>query len=491
MKEQFNELSQSDYYNVDSLQMSGIFTASASQIYDIQLAFASQFAKSLNTLYELSNTQKPVATRVMVQTIAALMILQGKNFYVQDGVIMRLDPIQKAVGYWLSQGYIIGEGVSDYFSEESLSHFLRGNEMVKPQVEKDGKTIEFAREIVEKVYEFLSFSEKYSFDIDGNLWEHDPVGVVRNALEGSGYELDPLWYSWGTKSSTIINDISSLINFKRIYEGSGSLSGDIGLIKKSNSLQGFIKDQDIKKSRWQIDIFTALINDEDFINILKQTNENYKNLKRGDIKNILKACGIEKHPSQLTDADILKIARIRFGWDDSIQNVAYLTYRIKIGSDVHTGIIFAASGVQELYNIPMQSKKGYRFNVEYVRDILNSEIGKDIYNIIGTRKKPVTLWSGWHAETKILATLLEIYGKSINEITEFDMSLASEWAICSHCYESMLKFVENFKNNNIKTNLYLRTHKAPRDTINNFIKYGSLSYPLDFFSNKYLIKKIK
>ena len=355
-------------------------------------------------------------------------------------------------------------------------------------VKKD--KIDFTSEIVEKVYEHLSFGAKYSIDERGNLWEFDPVGVAREALELSQYELDSMWYSWGTKSPTKIYESSGITNFQPIYRGSGYLSGDTNLIKKSNSIQGYVKNQDGKNPSWQVDIFTSMINDEEFINILKQTDDKYSNLKKGDMENVLKACGIEKHPNQLNDADILKMARIRFGWDASIQNVAFSTYRIRIGDKYYTGIIFAASGVQELYNIPKQSKEGYRFNVEYARDILNSEIGKWIYGIIGTRKKPVTLWSGWHAETKILTTLLDIYGGSINEITEFEINIASEWAICSHCYESMFKFVNHFRINNIKTHLFLRTHKAPKDTINNFIKYGSLSYPLEFFSNKYIIKKI-
>ena len=43
--------------------------------------------------------------------------------------------------------------------------------------------IEFIREVVEKVYEYLLFEDKYIIDENRNLWKRDPVGMVRNTLE--------------------------------------------------------------------------------------------------------------------------------------------------------------------------------------------------------------------------------------------------------------------------------------------------------------------
>ncbi|TFF90778.1 MAG: hypothetical protein EU548_01295 [Promethearchaeota archaeon] len=41
----------------------------------------------------------------------------------------------------------------------------------------------------------------------------------------------------------------------------------------------------------------------------------------------------------------------------------------------------AASGVQELFGIQKVNMEGHRFNVEYVRNILNSEVGNFLYEI--------------------------------------------------------------------------------------------------------------
>ncbi|MFX1259650.1 MAG: hypothetical protein ACFFAN_17485 [Promethearchaeota archaeon] len=32
----------------------------------------------------------------------------------------------------------------------------------------------------------------------GDIWQHDPFGAVRDALEQMKCQLDPAWYSWGT-----------------------------------------------------------------------------------------------------------------------------------------------------------------------------------------------------------------------------------------------------------------------------------------------------
>ncbi len=59
--------------------------------------------------------------------------------------------------------------------------------------------IDFTSDIVEKEYHYLSFGARYSIDEKENLWEFDPVGVVRKAIELSQYELDSMLYGWGTK----------------------------------------------------------------------------------------------------------------------------------------------------------------------------------------------------------------------------------------------------------------------------------------------------
>ncbi|TXT53228.1 MAG: hypothetical protein BAJALOKI2v1_1110006 [Promethearchaeota archaeon] len=62
--------------------------------------------------------------------------------------------------------------------------------------------IEFSHELVESIYDQLSFEEKYYLDNQGELWKLDPEGVVRTFLISSGYVLNSEWYSWGMKSPT-------------------------------------------------------------------------------------------------------------------------------------------------------------------------------------------------------------------------------------------------------------------------------------------------
>ncbi len=59
-------------------------------------------------------------------------------------------------------------------------------------VKKD--KIEFTKEIVEKVYEFLPSKQKYLIDEIGNVLELDPVGVVRTALMRFEYQMDTFFF---------------------------------------------------------------------------------------------------------------------------------------------------------------------------------------------------------------------------------------------------------------------------------------------------------
>ncbi|MFW9973076.1 MAG: hypothetical protein ACFFDF_23035, partial [Candidatus Odinarchaeota archaeon] len=68
-------------------------------------------------------------------------------------------------------------------------------------------TIDFTSEVVERVYEFLPSEQKYITDEVGNIYKLDPVGVVRTALESMQYQMDPAWYSYGTKASKLVNNI--------------------------------------------------------------------------------------------------------------------------------------------------------------------------------------------------------------------------------------------------------------------------------------------
>ncbi len=88
--------------------------------------------------------------------------------------------------------------------------------------------IKFTREIVDSIYNQLSFEEKYIRDKSGHLLKLDPVGVVRNALESSGYKLDGYWYSWGTKAPMeYIQDLDNL--------------NDNGIQIKIRSLRNFLE----------------------------------------------------------------------------------------------------------------------------------------------------------------------------------------------------------------------------------------------------------
>jgi hypothetical protein len=86
--------------------------------------------------------------------------------------------------------------------------------------------IEFTHDIVDMVYKYLPYNNKFYTDEVGNIWKVDPVYIVRNYLIDQGYQLDQAWTLWGTTDPTqvtgvknsdasiyvnIINDISSIL----------------------------------------------------------------------------------------------------------------------------------------------------------------------------------------------------------------------------------------------------------------------------------------
>lgn len=60
--------------------------------YNIKLSYVSDYVKNMKGLYELSNTQKPIATIEDVQKIGALLQFFGINIYKTESGLMRADP---------------------------------------------------------------------------------------------------------------------------------------------------------------------------------------------------------------------------------------------------------------------------------------------------------------------------------------------------------------------------------------------------------------
>lgn len=155
--------------------------------------------------------------------------------------------------------------------------------------------IEFTPEVVDKVYTSLPIREKCFRDENGILWKLDPVMVVRESLEGLGYNLDSAWYSWATKAPERIENGEGLgistINreyFKDIF--SDFPSNDLkGLTKAelSNKLLGL--DNNANKFQ-RLEVFDYLTADhwyqmgfKDILYDLKQELTDNLGLRENDI----------------------------------------------------------------------------------------------------------------------------------------------------------------------------------------------------------------
>ena len=106
--------------------------------------------------------------------------------------------------------------------------------MVNSPAENRAPRIPFTEQVVNTIKEQLSYAEQYYEDEYGNVWEKDIVGVVRHALEGEGYQLDPAWYSWGTKAAKISAYNSLANDIKSIFAEGG--------LKELSTIQGLERE---------------------------------------------------------------------------------------------------------------------------------------------------------------------------------------------------------------------------------------------------------
>ncbi|MFX1281161.1 MAG: hypothetical protein ACFFA3_17555 [Promethearchaeota archaeon] len=309
-------------------------------------------------------------------------------------------------------------------------------------VKKD--RIDFTSEVVEKVYELLSFSEKYFVDENGILWERDPIGVARSVLEEMGYLLDALWYSWGTLSPTKIGETDlrefNLIefiensgqSFSNIYEGISETKDGL-IIRGSETMKQLVFNKDLNPVEIRIAILKNLM-DSELVEILKKENPNqYGDLQTNQFNRILEALGINKKINELTDADLMDIARKRFKWTAYDEgNVAYFIYKLKLeGGQYETGVFFAISGSQELLGVKKDKNKNWD---NYAEILKQSSNGREIINILNSKllKKAGSVGGFmWHSEIKISMAFMEKIKSNLNTIEEIELCWASERGYCS------------------------------------------------------------
>ena len=299
-------------------------------------------------------------------------------------------------------------------------------------VKKD--KIDFASEVVEKANEILSFHEKYFIDDNGNLWEHDLVGVVRNALETSGYTLDALWYSWGTKLPIKVGEIGqytfNLIeyiensgqSFSNVYNGISEIKDGL-IVRGSDTMKHLVYNKDLNPTEIKITILKNLI-DFELVEILKKENpKQYGDLHPDQFNRILEALGINKKFKDLYDADIMDIARKRFKWLDYDKgNVGYNIYKIQYSDGTaETGVIFAWSKSQDL---PSEIEIKNRQVIDFAIDLPADAIGN-----LGL----------YDSERKLLIAILDRIGSK--DVSSIDLVIASERGYCSFCSNNIQSFL--------------------------------------------------
>ncbi|MFW9876798.1 MAG: hypothetical protein ACFFG0_27205, partial [Candidatus Thorarchaeota archaeon] len=268
----------------------------------------------------------------------------------------------------------------------------------------------------------------------------------------------------------------------------GQVYTGIDRIDKANNLLYNIKKDFIsQESRYidlKIDLFTDLISDQEFLLKLGIKNPY-------DIMGILAACGIYKNPTKLTDYDVMQIARMSYGsmlefgseWKDAA-NIAFGFFKVKHkdGKTVDGGTLISNSKAMEMFGI---ASDGRSLNKEYPKYLMSREdLQRRIFDHLFVFLS--AQWSGWHSETKILMTLLDLYYDKMNEISEIEIYISSEWAYCSFCYDNLMSFKEFLENQDITVKIFLRNEAAESNTYDSYEKDGAQNHPHLFFSDKYL-----
>jgi len=77
--------------------------------YNIKLSHISDYIENMKGVFEVSDTQKPIASWTMVRKLAAMLSLQGKNLFRKKDGLYRSDAILSAIQYLANQDFDIGE----------------------------------------------------------------------------------------------------------------------------------------------------------------------------------------------------------------------------------------------------------------------------------------------------------------------------------------------------------------------------------------------
>ncbi|MEJ2252014.1 MAG: hypothetical protein P8Y97_20435 [Candidatus Lokiarchaeota archaeon] len=226
-------------------------------------------------------------------------------------------------------------------------------------------------------------------------------------------------------------------SFSNVYGGFSKLENGI-YSRGAETMKQIVFNRDLSQSEIRVAILKNLM-DSKLVEIIKEENPvDYRDLKSGEYNRILEALGMDNTITELTDEDVMDIARKRFKWGDYDDgNVAYNIYKFKHGNgEIETGVIFARSGSQELFELGEKSNlKGYSKNFKSyekarrIIEILNKEILKNSY---------MSQYL-WHSEFKISATIIDRLINEINDVEEIELSWASERGYCLSSCDTVLK----------------------------------------------------
>ncbi|MEJ2249974.1 MAG: hypothetical protein P8Y97_09980 [Candidatus Lokiarchaeota archaeon] len=166
----------------------------------------------------------------------------------------------------------------------------------------ENQPIKFTHEVVDTIYNQLSFEEKYIRQENGLLVRLDPIMVVKDYLESSGYKLEGYWYSWGSQNpferleinlerlNNYVNEemllkVQSLKNFlvnEKIHEDSRSRPLIIGFTLGESNFEyniNFWKDINELNSKKDILDFLAKTKINDNFFLLKVDIDKHQNIE--------------------------------------------------------------------------------------------------------------------------------------------------------------------------------------------------------------------
>ncbi|MFW9881042.1 MAG: hypothetical protein ACFFG0_48890, partial [Candidatus Thorarchaeota archaeon] len=309
----------------------------------------------------------------------------------------------------------------------------------------------------ENLYTLDSIIQELNIDVDS-------LNEIINEIWGRELSITNYNQLLKNQVESQMEQFISTERFSNVYDGI-SENKDGLFIRGSETMKQLVFNRDLTLSEVNIGILKSLL-DAELVEILKSENPSQiGDLQLEQYDKMLEALGIDKELIDLTDADIMNIARKRFRWGDwndgkDSGNVAYKVYKIQYSDGrIETGVLFAWSKAQEMFGITKNPNENWN---QYAQRIYNEKF-EEIYKVLKTPKNFIQ-WRGWDSEAKILALFLDKIANQKDKIYNFEFTLASEKGYCFYCDRSINNFITHVSNlNNLAFLTYLSRNRAGDD----------------------------